>query len=119
MVHPTPALHVRSHMPVDQLANIALLLLGSLSQAPLANAHLLPDSFHLPPADTRSTGYHALQGRAKSLLLQYWKRIAPAPSYYTYPLSLTPHTFIGLGKFVASRIHQMRAQKSYLAVHPL
>jgi len=40
------------------------------------------------------------------------------PPYYTFPLSLTPHPFMGLGKFMAGRIHQMRAQKSYLAAHP-
>ena len=42
----------------------------------------------------------------------------PTPSYYSYPLSITPHPFMGLGKFMAGRIHQMRAQKSYLAAHP-
>jgi len=40
------------------------------------------------------------------------------PRYYTFPLSLTPHPFMGLGKFMAGRIHQMRAQKSYRAAHP-
>jgi len=34
------------------------------------------------------------------------------------PLSLTPHPFMGLGKFIASRIYQKRAQKSHLAAHP-
>jgi len=41
-----------------------------------------------------------------------------APPYYTFPLSLTPHPFMGLGKFMAGHIHQMRAQKRYLAAHP-
>jgi len=41
------------------------------------------------------------------------------PLYYTFPLSLTPHPFMGFGKFIASHIHQMRAQKSYLAAHYL
>ena len=44
--------------------------------------------------------------------------MSPTPSYYTYPLSITPYPFMGLGKFLAGRIYQMRAQKSYLAAHP-
>ena len=35
-----------------------------------------------------------------------------------YPLQLSPHPFMCLGKFMAGRIHQMRSQKSYLAAHP-
>ena len=65
-----PLCKVRSHLPVDQLANIALPLLGTLSRAPIANAHLLPDISHLPPPDTIKAAYRALQGRAKSLLLE-------------------------------------------------
>ena len=114
-----PPSKVWSHLPVDQLANIALPLFGPLSLAPLANPHLLPDSSRLPPADTMRVAYRPLRGRAKALLQQDWKKMAPAPPYYTYPLSLVPHPFMGLGKFVAGRIHQIRAQKSYLAVHPL
>ena len=52
------------------------------------------------------------------MLLQDWVEDDPTPSYYDYPPSLTPHPFMGLGKFVAGRIHQMRAGKSYLAAHP-
>ena len=44
--------------------------------------------------------------------------MAPTPAYYHYPLSLTPYPFMGLGRFMAGRIHQMRAQKSYLTAHP-
>jgi len=52
------------------------------------------------------------------MLLQDWVKDDPTPPYYDYPPSLTPHPFMGLGKFVAGRIHQMRAGKSYLAAHP-
>ena len=109
---------VRSHLPVDQLANIALPLLGTLTWALLAKAHLLPNVSRLPRPDTMKAAYCALQGRARSLLLEDWKKVAPTPTYYTFPLSLTPHPFMGLGRFVAGRIHQMRAQKSYLAAYP-
>jgi len=49
-------------------------------------------------------------------MLEEWRRLAPPPPYYTFPL--TPHPFMGLGKFMAGRIHQLRAQKSYLTAHP-
>ena len=42
----------------------------------------------------------------------------PHSSYYPYPLRLSPHPFMGLGKFMAGGIHQMWSQKSYLAAHP-
>jgi len=53
-----------------------------------------------------------------NMLLQDWAIDAPTPPYYEYPPSLSPHPFMGLGKFVAGRIHQIRAAKSYLAAHP-
>ena len=62
---------VQSKVPpsVDQLANIALPLLGSLSRAHLTNAHLLTDTSPLPPADTMRAAYKALQGRTRSHLV--------------------------------------------------
>jgi len=113
-----PPSKVRSHLPVDELANLALPILGSLSFAPLANAALFPEQATLPPHDTMMNAYKALKGRTRLLLLEEWRRMAPPPSYYTFPLSLTPHLFMGLGKFMADRIHQMRAHKRYLAAHP-
>jgi len=61
--------------------------------------------------------YQALRTGARRMLLQDWVTDAPTPPYYDFPPSLTPHPFMGLGKFVAGRIHQMRAAKSYLAAH--
>ena len=52
------------------------------------------------------------------MLLQDWANDAPTPPYHEYPPSLAPHPFMGLGKFLAGRIHQMRVAKSYLAAHP-
>jgi len=103
---------------VDELANLARPILGTLSFAPLARADLLPEAPSLPPHNTMTNAYRALKGRTRLLLLEEWRRLEPPPPYYTFPLSLTLHPFMGLGKFMASRIHQMRAQKSYLATHP-
>ena len=49
--------------------------------------------------------------------MQHWHSL-PLPDYYSYSLHLSPHPFLGLGKFMAGCIHQMRSQKSYLAAHP-
>jgi len=62
--------------------------------------------------------YQALRACAKNILLQDCAADDPTPPYYEYPPSLYPHHFMGLGKFVVGRIHQMRAAKSYLAAHP-
>jgi len=51
------------------------------------------------------------------LLLSDWSS-TPAQPYYPYPPSTPPHPFMGLGKFVAGRIHQMRSGQSNLSGHP-
>ena len=71
-----------------------------------------------PDDATMSAAYRALQRKARSLMLEHWRSFSPVPAYYTFPLPLSPHPFMGLGKFMAGCIHQMRAQKSYLAAHP-
>ena len=50
-------------------------------------------------------------------MMDHWRSL-PLPDYYPYPPHLSPHPFMGLGKFMAGRIHQMHSQKSYLAAHP-
>ena len=106
-----PPSKVRFPLPVDELANLAHPILASFSFAPLANATLLPEQASLPPHDTMTNTYKALTGRTRLLLLEEWRRIVPPPPYYTFPLSLTPHPFMGLGKFIASHIHLMRTEK--------
>ena len=108
---------VRTHLPVDALAHLTLPLLEGLSYAPLMNSALLPDLPALPSDETMTNPYRALKRRAQSLMMEHWRSL-PLPDYYPYPLHLSPHPFMGLGKFMAGRIHQMRSQKSYLAAHP-
>lgn len=48
--------------------------------------------------------------------LQLWKS-NPLPHYYTFPISTRPHLHLALDRFIAGRICQMRAHKSYLAGH--
>ena len=115
---PRPTSRVRSHLPVDSLAQLTLPLLEGLTLAPMINSLLLSDIPPLSDDATMSAAYHALQRKARSLMLEHWRSFSLVPAYYTFPLSLSPHPFMGLGKFMAGRIHQMQAQKSYLAAHP-
>ena len=62
--------------------------------------------------------YRALKKRARDAHLDDWKTLHPTPGYYPYSPRLSPHPFMGLDKFVAGRIHQMRANKSYLTALP-
>ena len=58
---------------------------------------------------------------SKGRLAHSWSNTgAPFPQFppMTPFSSLSPHPFMGLGKFMAGCIHQMGAQKSYLAAHP-
>jgi len=50
--------------------------------------------------------------------LEEWEKAAPDPARYAYRPSLKPHLFMGLSKFDAGHLHQMRSGKSYLRAHP-
>ena len=65
-----PPLKVMSHLPVDELANLACSILGSLSFTPLANDTCIPGQSSLPPHDTMTNTYRALKGRTRLLLLE-------------------------------------------------
>ena len=106
-----------TNLPVDALAHLTLPLLEGLSFAPLINSTLLPDLPALPSDAIMTNAYRALKRRAQTLMIEHWRSL-PLPDYYPYPLRLLPHPLMGLGKFMAGRIHQMRSQKSYLAAYP-
>ena len=108
---------VRTHLPVDSLAHPTIPHLKDLSYAPLINLTLLPDLPSLPRDEVMMNAYRAQKRRAQTLMMDHWRSL-PLLSYYPYPLRFSPHPFMGLGKFMAGRIHQMRSQKSYLATHP-
>ena len=114
---PLPSPPVRTHLPVDALAHLTLPLLVGLSFSPLINSTLRPDLPSLPTDEMMTNAYRALKRWAQTLIMDHWRSL-PLPEYYPFSLRLSPHLFIGLGKFMAGRIHQMRAQKSYLAAHP-
>ena len=62
--------------------------------------------------------YKALKVRSQLLMMKEWNSLHPPPEYYKYPHRLEPPPFMGLDKFIAGRLHEMRAHKSYLAAHP-
>ena len=101
---PLPSPPVRTHLPVDTLAHLTLPLLDSLSYAPLMGSTLLPDLPSLPSNAIMVNAYQALRRKARSLMMDHWRSL-PLPDYYSFPLCLAPHPFMGLGKFVAGRIH--------------
>ena len=108
---------VGTHLPVDALAHLTLPLLEGLSFAPLINSSLLLNLPALPSDEIMTNAYRPLKRRAQTLMMEHWCSL-PLLDYYPYPLRLSPHPFMGLGKFMAGRIHQMRSQNSYLAAHP-
>lgn len=115
---PVPTPPMRKHLPIDALAHLTIPLSDGLSRFPLV-LHAPPRAGEdIPPPDLMMGTYKALKARSRELLMREWEAMDPTPAYYTHPCRLVLHPFMGLDKFIAGRIHQMRAQKSYLAGHP-
>ena len=107
----------RAHLPLDALSHSMLFVLGPDGHAPLpvTSQHLLGESYDAPhPGRT----YPQLKLLCRNLLIKEWEEAAPEPARYLYRLSVKPHAFMGLSKFDAGRIHQMRSGKRYLSAHP-
>ena len=101
------------HNAITALANTAVPLVHDVTTLPPISLHWTD---YLPPVPGVLPSYTRLKIRAKQLLLSD-RSSTPATPYYPYPPSTRAHPFMGLGKFVAGRIHQMRSGKSYLAAH--
>ena len=102
------------HNAITALANTVASLVHDVSTLPPISLHLTD---YLSPIPGILPSYARLKLRAKQLRLSDWSS-TPAPPYYPYPPSTRPYPFMGLGKFVAARIHQMRSGKGYLSAHP-
>ena len=113
----TPQRNIRKHLPIDEIIHRVLPLLEGRSSLPLLNPHLIP-TLAVPPPDPPPDSYTTMKKESRSVLLRQWSTMAPPPTGYIFTPSLTPHPFMGLSKFLAGRIHQMRSGKSYLAAHP-
>jgi len=89
-----------------------------LSKMPMIDSHLACAATFLPPQSLMDNTYAALKKTIREALLAEWASLFPTPGYHLHPPEVSPRPFMGLGKFVAGRIHQMRAGKGYLAAHP-
>jgi len=106
-----PSPPIRKPLPVDALAHLTLPLQEGLTWLPLIlHAPILPGTKVAPPDRMRRTN-QALRTCARNMLIQDWVTDDPAHPAYEYRPSLSPHLFMGLGKFVAGRIHKMRSAK--------
>jgi len=84
----------------------------------MINSHLVSPTPALPHQCLMDNTYSALKKRIREKHQEEWVSLFPTPGYYLHPPALHPRPFMGLGKFVAGRIHQMRGGKGYLAAHP-
>ena len=84
----------------------------------MINSHLVHPTPALPPLSLINNTYSALKKSIPEKLLEEGDSLCPPPGYYLHSRTVSPRPLMGLGKFVAGRIHQMRAGKSYLAAHP-
>jgi len=115
---PRPVPPIRNHLPVDAVAHRTIPFTLGLSRMPMINSHHERPTVTLPPQSLMDCTYSALKKRVREKLLAEWASLFPTPGYYLPPPELHLRPFMGLGKFVARRIHQMRAGKSYLEAHP-
>jgi len=84
----------------------------------MINSHLISSAPSTLPRSLMDNTYSARKKRVREALLAEWPGLLPTPGYYHHLPALNPRPFMGLGKFIAGRIHQMRAGNSYLAAHP-
>jgi len=115
---PRPVPPMRNHLPIDAVAHRTILFTHALSWMPMINSPLVSPALAVPPQSLIDNTYSALKKRVRAALLKDWSLLFPTPGYYHHRPALNPRSFMGLGKFMAGRIHQMRAGKSYLAAHP-
>ena len=115
---PVPWPPMRKHLPKDALAHLRIPLSEGLSRFPLVLRIPPPPGENIPPPLLIARAYKALKVRSQLLIMSEWDSLHPRPGYYTYPCRLDPHPSMGRDKFIAGRLHQMRAHKSYLAAYP-
>ena len=105
---------IRTRLPLDDLAFLALPFVPAVGTFPPQLPHLVPSGLTCP--DTSSVTWPALKAKVAFVLREEWAAV-PLPAYYPFEPPLGPHPFMALPKFLAGRIHQMRSGKSYLAAH--
>ena len=84
----------------------------------MINSHLADAALVLPSQPLKNNTYSARKVRVRDPLCKDWSSRFQTPGYYHHPPALSSRPFMGLGKFVAGRIHKLRAGKSYVGAHP-
>ena len=115
---PRPIPPIWKHLPIDAVAYKNIPFTLGVSQMPMINSHLVSPSPGLPPQWIMNATYSVLKKRVREALLKESANLYPTPGYYHHLPELNPRPFMGLGKFIAGRIHQIRAGQSYLAADP-
>ena len=115
---PVPSPPMPKHLPIDALAHLTIPVSDGLCRVPLVLKVPPPPGENFPLPLLMARTYKALRVRSQLLMLDERDSLHPTPDYYTYPRRLEPHPFMSLDKFIAGRLHQMRAHKRYLAAHP-
>ena len=111
-----PSPPIQKHLPIDAMTHLVIPLMEGLSRLPLVLKAPPPSGTDIPSPQLMLKTYLALKKRAQDALLADWRLYTRPPD--TTPISPGSHHTPWLDKFVAGRIHQMRAGKSYLAAHP-
>ena len=106
---------------MDELAHKLVPLLHTLKtvfqdcpRLPIYKNTPVPDDSTLPHCHIADV----LEHREADLHLRWGLETARTAPFYRYPVPTRPHRFMLLTKLQASRIHQMRAGRSYLAAQP-
>jgi len=116
---PGPSPPLRNPHPLDAVAHRSIAFTGSLSRVPMINAHLVPNALaNLLPQSLMQNTYSALKKRVREPHVEDWSGLFPPLACDHHPQALLPGPFIGLDKFMAGQIYQMRAGKTYLAGNP-
>ena len=105
-------------LPMDELAHRFLPLIDTLSLVKPDQPCLPPYKRHFPPHGDIRPHYMVVSWstlQEANTNLSWGLQVAREAPHYHYPVPSCPYRFMQLGKFQASRIHQMWSGRSYLA----
>jgi hypothetical protein len=106
-----------THLPIDKVLSKLVPLMSLNKLMPRYYKASLPPVIDAPNLHKDClTPYQANDFFLKNLY-EEWSNLY-LNATYKYPILRKLHTFMRLGKFQASRIHQMRSGQSYLAAQP-
>ena len=113
---PRPPSKKRAHLPLHAVPHSLLFSLGpdGLASLLVTPQHLLCETC---PAPAPGHSYPQLKRHSCDLLIKEWQAMSLDSTTYPYRPSLEPHPFMGLNKFDAETLHQMRSGKGYLRAH--